>query len=118
MAGKRQSGKYYEDAAIEYLKNEGIWIIDRNVHMSRLGEIDIIGMDRSTAYGDTLVFFEVKYRSSDRYGTAVTAVTEQKKRTIRKCASYYLAYKKIDYYIRFDIIAIDGEKISWYKNAF
>lgn len=118
MADKKNKGKFYEDAAVEYLKNAGIEIIERNVHMSKFGEIDIIGMDRGAAYGDTLVFFEVKYRENDRFGNAVCAVTEKKKRTMRKCAEYYIAFKDIKSLIRFDVIAIDGEIINWYKNAF
>ena len=118
MKNKRNAGNYYEDAAVAYLAAEGIEIIDRNVHMSKIGEIDIIGMDRGAAYGDTLVFFEVKYRENDRFGNAVCAVTEKKKRTIRKCAEYYIAFKDIKSLIRFDVIAIDGEIINWYKNAF
>ena len=118
MENKRNAGNYYEDAAVAYLAAEGIEIIDRNVHMSKIGEIDIIGMDRGAEYGDTLVFFEVKYRKNSRYGYAAEAITEKKKRTIRQCAGYYIAYRQIKCLIRFDVIAIDGEKITWYKNAF
>lgn len=118
MENRRGVGTYYEDAAVQYLIGEGIEIVDRNVHMSNIGEIDIIGIDQGAAYGKTLVFFEIKYRKSDRYGSAAMAITEKKKRTMRKCAEYYIAFRKLDCFIRFDVIAIDGEKISWIKNAF
>jgi len=118
MINKRGVGEYYEDAACFYLSQNGIEILDRNVHMSNIGEIDIIGVDRSSSYGETLVFFEVKYRRDGRYGTAAEAVNARKIAKIRKCASYYLAYKKEKRMIRFDVLAIDGDKINWIKNAF
>lgn len=115
---KRNSGKFYEDAAVAYIEERGVEIIERNIHMGKIGEVDIIGMDRSANYGETLVFFEIKYRKDSRFGTAAMAVNDKKKRTIRKCAMHYIAFKHIRTYIRFDVIAIDGEQISWIKNAF
>lgn len=115
---KRTYGQQYEEMAAAYIAGEGIKIIGRNVHMGRIGEIDIIGIDQSSSFGETLVFFEVKYRKDDRFGTAVEAVDLKKQQTIKKCASYYLAYRNIKSFIRFDVIAIDGEKINWIKNAF
>ncbi len=128
----REIGTHYEEAAIAYLENEGIEIIDRNVTCGKLGEIDIVGIDRSrievfategTETGSdkdagTLVFFEVKYRKSAASGHPEDAVDRRKQEKLRKCAQYYLAYKAKDMYIRFDVIAIQGEEINWYKNAF
>ncbi len=112
----REVGTHYEDAAIAYLKDKGVQIIDRNVTCGRFGEIDIIGCTSDA--GKTLVFFEVKYRKDDRHGNPEEAVDINKQNKIRKCAEYYLAYKSSDSYVRFDIIAIQGEEITWYKNAF
>ena len=115
---KRQMGEYYEDAAIAFLENNKISIIGKNVHCGKIGEIDIIGMDQGADYGRTLVFFEVKYRKNGNYGYAAEAVDGKKQNTIRKCASYYTAFKNWSGYIRFDVIAIDGDEINWIKNAF
>lgn len=112
----REVGAYYEDAAVEYLRDNGVKIIDRNVTCGRFGEIDIIGYTEDSV--NTLIFFEVKYRRSDKHGHPVEAVDNNKQNKIRKCAEYYLAYKKSGSYVRFDIIAIQGEEITWYKNAF
>lgn len=115
---KRGIGKFYEDAAIVYLTRHGIIIKEQNVYCGKMGEIDIIGIDRSGKYGDTLVFFEVKYRKNSNYGSPEEAVNYKKQIKLRKCAAYYLAYKNIKSYIRFDVIAIEGDEIRWYKNAF
>lgn len=114
----RAIGGFYEEAAIEYLKENGISIIDKNVTCGKIGEIDIIGIDQGQKYGDTLVFFEVKYRKDMRMGEPSEAVNVQKQLKIRKCAQYYLRFKNINKLIRFDVISICGDKIKWYKNAF
>ena len=111
----RQIGTHFEEAAAAYLENEGIKIIDRNVTCGKIGEIDIIGSDEET---QTLIFFEVKYRKDSRTGYPAEAVDIAKQNKIRRCAEYYLAYKPTEKYLRFDVIAIEGEEIRWYKNAF
>ncbi len=128
----RDIGTHFEEAAVSYLEDNGIRIIDRNVRCGRIGEIDLIGIDRSPVMPDadmnegdsdigsdrTLVFFEVKYRKSGDFGDPVSAVDHRKQAKIRKCAQYYLSYRPTGDYIRFDVIAIRGEEITWYKNAF
>ncbi len=115
---KRDIGKHYEETAAIYLKQNGIIITDRNVYCGKVGEIDIIGIDRSTKYGDTLVFFEIKYRKNGVHGRPEEAINSKKRNKLKRCAEYYLAYKKIKYYVRFDVIAIEGEEIRWHKNVF
>ncbi len=130
----RQIGTHFEEAAIEYLKNEGIEIVGKNVTCGRIGEIDIIGIEDTGHNGrvsasegrenvsdeetQTLIFFEVKYRKSSKMGYPAEAVDAAKRRKILKCAEYYLAYKPTKRYVRFDVIAIKDEEITWYKNAF
>ena len=80
---KRQKGSFYEDAAISFLKNNGVIILEKN-YRCKMGEIDIIGID-----GEELVFFEVKYRRTDSYGHALEAVDIKKQRKIIKVANLY-----------------------------
>lgn len=79
------------------------------------GEIDIIGYD-----GEYLVFFEVKYRSSDRKGSAAEAVGYAKQKRICRVADYYRAVHQCreDTPIRFDVVAVDKEQVTWIKDAF
>ena len=80
-----------------------------------MGEIDIIGWDNGY-----LVFFEVKKRAGNGMSKASYAVNYTKQKQICKTALGYLTCKgfPMDTAIRFDVIAIDGEEINWYKNAF
>lgn len=110
----RELGAKREAYACDYLTANGIRIVNRN-YRTRRGEIDIIGYD-----GDTLVFFEVKYRSSGARGYAAEAVDYRKQYRICRVSDYYrmVNHLPIDSPCRYDVIAMDGEDITWIKNAF
>lgn len=111
---KRKTGSEKEAAAAEYLEQNNIRIVCRNFNSAK-GEIDLIGYD-----GDTLVFFEVKYRSGSNFGYAAEAVDHKKQKVICRVSDYYRMINRVSDFspCRFDVIAIDEDKISWYKNAF
>ena len=111
---KREQGSHYETMAAEYLKNKGYEIITQNF-FSKNGEIDIIAKDT-----DTIVFCEVKYRSNTRYGLPEEAVDYRKQDKIRKTAAYYLYRNNfpVETRVRFDVIAVLGEKITHIEDAF
>lgn len=110
----RKSGKKYETMAAEYLERHGFVILEKNFR-SKWGEIDLIARD-----GRYVVFVEVKYRSSQRAGAAAAAVNYKKQYTISRVAAFYLIKNHLSEYTpcRFDVVAIDCEKIELYKNAF
>ena len=109
---RRKKGTVYEEIAALYLKEKEINIIKKNYRI-RQGEVDLIGEDTSH-----LIFFEVKFRSSNQYGEPVLSVTKDKMRRISKVAEYFLMRYPTDKQVRYDIISICGEEIIWYKNAF
>ncbi len=111
---QRKLGEAKEDLAITFLKQKGCEILDRNFYI-RGGEIDIIGKENGCIF-----FIEVKYRKSELYGGAVSAISPQKQRRIAKTALHYIAKKGIpmDYPFRFDVILINNNKLTWLKNAF
>ena len=110
---KRELGSAYERLAGTYLENQGYEILEYNVY-SRSGEIDIVARD-----GAYIVFVEVKYRSDDKYGEPLEAVSFSKQRTISKCALSYLKKHRLwDVPVRFDVIGILGNEITLIKNAF
>lgn len=115
---RRSIGTDYEQRACDYLEKNGFEIIERNFNC-KLGEVDIIGYDRNED-GNYLTFVEVKYRKNADTGTAVEAVNFRKQRKISMVADYFRMIRNISpiQAVRFDIIAIDGMNISWYKNAF
>lgn len=106
------TGRVGETQACDYLEKLGYKIIARN-YRNKIGEIDIIAKDK-----ETLVFVEVKTRSSNKFGYGREAVNYKKQMKIRNVATAYLKYKHIlDTSVRFDVIEIN-DKVEHFKNAF
>lgn len=111
----RKTGACYEDMACRYLINKGYEIAERNFVTSR-GEIDIIAKKDGV-----IVFCEVKYRRSERFGNPLSAVDFRKQKKISAAAMYYYARHGYDGEMpcRFDVIGIGAEdKIQHVENAF
>ena len=87
----------------------------RSTLSAETGEIDIVARQ-----GGYLVFVEVKYRSGDEKGNAAEAVTTAKQRTICRVADYYryVHHYGEDTWVRYDVVAIQGETLHWIPNAF
>lgn len=111
---KRKIGNEQEELACRYLEKQGVRLRERNFRC-RQGEIDIIGYEK-----EYLVFFEVKYRKDDSKGNASEAVGFGKQRKICRVSDYYRMMRGCpsDTPVRFDVIAIDGGRIEWIRNAF
>lgn len=110
---KRKIGAWYEQMAAEYLKGQGMVILEQNYRV-RQGEIDLIGKD-----GDCLVFVEVKYRRNGINGDPAEAVTPDKQRHIRQAANRYLYRCQCgDVLCRFDVVSILGREVQWIQDAF
>ncbi|MBO4266472.1 MAG: YraN family protein [Lachnospiraceae bacterium] len=111
---KRSLGTRKEDEAARFLTECGLKVTDLNFR-SRFGEIDIIARD-----GEYIVFVEVKYRKTSLAGHPEEAVDVRKATKISKVADYYRLVKKLPYdaKLRFDVVAIEGGQVRWYKNAF
>lgn len=111
---KRTTGSRYEQIAADYLETQGFRILMLN-YRCRIGEIDIVAMD-----GNTLVFCEVKYRKTLKYGSPAEAVDYRKQNIIIRTAEMYVMEKRISTAcpVRFDVIAILDQTITLYKNAF
>jgi putative endonuclease len=94
-------GKYGERIAERHLLDSGLTIIDTNWRCE-VGEIDIVGVD-----GDTLVFCEVKTRSTLAYGTPAEALTPDKVRRLWRLAARYIADRQLrPAQVRIDLIAV------------
>lgn len=111
----RAVGTKKEEAAADYLRGQGLTILEHSFRALH-GEIDLIAMDGA----GTLIFCEVKYRSTDGYGYAAEAVTASKQKAITGAA---LSYLKLHGYgedtaVRFDVIAMDDLSVQWIRNAF
>lgn len=92
-------GQEGEDAAAGLLARKGYALLARNWRQARL-ELDMVCRD-----GDTIVFVEVKTRSSDRYGGPAHAVSPSKQRVLCRAARAWLAaHEAWDKPCRFDVI--------------
>jgi putative endonuclease len=113
---KKMLGREGEDRAAEFLKRSGYKILERN-YSTPAGEIDLIALHEGT-----IVFIEVKTRTSNAYGAPELAVNPRKQRRMVKTALGYLKYKKLHQMpCRFDVVAItaaDGNQPELIENAF
>ena len=105
-------GKAGEERAAEFLESAGYRVVRRNVRLPG-GEIDLVCRD-----GNVIVFVEVKARWSHRYGTALSAVDARKRATLRRLAADYVQIVAPSASVRFDVVAVDGERMTLYRNAF
>jgi len=109
------NGAQAERWAAEYLQQQGLKPVTQN-YRSRCGEIDLIMQD-----GVTLVFVEVRQRSSARFGGAAASIDHHKQQRLIRTAQHYLANLNRIPPCRFDVVLMDdanGRNAEWLKNAF
>jgi putative endonuclease len=112
-------GQRGENAAARFLKRKGYQILARHVD-SPLGELDIIAVD-----GRTIVFVEVKTRTSTDAGHPSEAIDARKQHRMTQSALAYLkSHGLLKYAARFDVVAITWPEesrrpvIEHFQNAF
>jgi putative endonuclease len=108
-----EQGRRGEDRVAALLARSGYRIVDRN-YRCKLGEIDLVAVD-----GDTLVFVEVRTRTSGERGTALETVRGKKQQRIARVAQHYLAYRRpTQQSCRFDVVGITGDDVVIVRDAF
>lgn len=106
-------GRWGELQAATWYERRGCVVVDRNWRCDR-GELDLVVLD-----GETVVFVEVKARSSDRFGAASAAVGEHKQQTLRMLAArWFTEHPGHRGDMRFDVVAITGTRLEWIPHAF
>jgi putative endonuclease len=106
-------GRRAEALAAEHLTARGLTIVDRNFR-TRFGEIDLIARD-----GPTLVFVEVRMRSSPRYGGGIESITAAKRARLIAAANGYLATLSREPPCRFDAVVMErlaAESVQWRRD--
>lgn len=113
MQNNRKVGDAQETRAVLELEKIGYKILQKNFRC-RIGEIDMVALHKGY-----LVFIEVKYRKTNKTGHAAEAVTWKKQQIICRVADYYISTRcrKVPP-CRFDVVALDGEAVTVYENAF
>lgn len=116
---KKKLGNLGEKLAIQYLQKQKYKILAQH-WQKKIGEIDIIAQDKDK----TIVFVEVKTRTSCDFGPACEAVDFIKQRKLIKTAQYYLLENnKSDLPWRIDVLTLeldfdkDMAHIRHFKNA-
>ena len=108
-----------EARALAHLLQQGLTLVQRNYRVARGpnargGEVDLILRDRD----GTLVFVEVRSRRSASHGGAAASVSATKRRSLVLAAQYFLSTQAVLPPCRFDVVAIDGDRIEWLRAAF
>ena len=107
-------GLMAEQIAARYLQANGLKLLSSNFNC-RYGEIDLIMRE-----GKSLVFVEVRLRSSNDFGGAVSSITSSKQHKLLRTAQHYMQLHG-EAACRFDAVLMSGldqAQIEWIKNAF
>ena len=107
-----EKGRRAEDRASSFLAQCGYRVVARNVRVPG-GEIDAVCLD-----GQTLVIVEVKRRDTPSFGSALRAVDARKRATLRRIAADYAQIVAPSARIRFDVVTLDGSRLSLHRDAF
>jgi putative endonuclease len=116
---KSGRGREAEERARRFLESKGLALAATNYRVARgpsrpAGEVDLV----MRAPDGTLVFVEVRARRDASFGGAAASIGATKQRRIRRAAEHYLRGLATWPPCRFDVIAIDGERIEWLQAAF
>lgn len=114
----RTTGAHYEAHAERILRAGGLTTVTRNF-TCRVGELDLVMLDRGT-----LVFVEVRFRRSARFGSAVETIGPTKQKRILRAAQVYLSRHRqfAEHPCRFDVVGLSGDPsspaVDWIAGAF
>lgn len=113
------TGEAAEARALAHLQGQGLSLVARHYRVGGgprvpAAEVDLIVRERD----GTLVFVEVRARRSSAHGGAAASVGAAKQRRIVRAARQYLARLPSPPPCRFDVVAIDGERLEWLRAAF
>jgi putative endonuclease len=110
----RDRGLEAEAAAARLLESKGLAIVARN-YRTRFGEVDLVARE-----GATLVFVEVRSRSSRAFGGAAASIDARKQARLVAAARHYLARLGAEPACRFDVVTWDGDSgpPAWIRGAF
>lgn len=111
---KIRKGKEGEKKALEYLLNQGFYILEKNFRNAN-GEIDIIAKKEETIY-----FIEVKHwKKKEPFSLEV--FTQRKINKMKKLAEYYFwstNQKENHYYVSFALIFVTKNNLEFFFDLF
>lgn len=100
---RAEIGALGEQVAVDYLQGLGLVVVARNWRC-RYGELDVIAADEAAR---TVVFVEVKTRTTDLFGGVTEAVTPAKVRRLRRLAGLWLSQQNAGWAaVRIDVVTV------------
>ena len=111
---RKRLGDYGERLAAKWYEAQGFTVLARQWKTAG-GELDLVLVDC-----DTIVFCEVKVRTSDAFGSPLESVTHRKQQRVRTAAFSYLRMEEhpLRPNVRFDVASVRGSKVEIYESAF
>ena len=108
---RKEIGALGERHAARALRAKGFRLLEAN-YRRKQGELDLIARD-----GDTLVFVEVRTRTSTAHSTPLDSVNAKKQEQVMRIARYYRRDRRLDEcYCRYDVVEViatpDGKVIA------
>ena len=99
--------------AAELLRGQGYRILEHRYRFHR-HDVDLVAR-----FGATVIFVEVRARSSDRFGSPAESVTGRKQAILARLAASWLQKHGLPGdTARFDVVAVQGDRIGWLQGAF
>ncbi|MCB1187587.1 YraN family protein [bacterium] len=100
--GSKDFGGLGEELAARLMESQGMEILERNLHIGKLGELDIVALD-----GETLVFCEVKCKHSNQELGGFHAINFGKQQQVKRLAGAFLVGFEGEFrYCRFDAVEV------------
>lgn len=111
-----ERGRQAENRAWAYLQAQGLRLLQRNYRTPGRGggEIDLI----CQAPDGTVVFVEVRSRSSNAFGGAAASIGAAKQGRIVFAARHWWLRHGGDRPSRFDVVIVQGQQVQWLPAAF
>jgi putative endonuclease len=110
---KKALGAYGESLVARWYEARGYTVVARNWRC-REGEVDLI-----VALANTVVFCEVKTRSTDAFGVPAAAVGWKKQRKLRTLAAIWLKANDVrPRAVRFDVASVLRQRVEVFEGAF
>lgn len=116
-SGTQRLGDRYEARALEFLRQAGCSLIGQQLRCP-LGELDLVMRD-----GQTLVFVEVRYRRSNRFGGAQASITRVKQERLLKAIDWWLPRLVREAFggrmppCRVDLATFEADNLTWHRDA-
>ncbi len=106
-------GYLYEQKAADFLIKSGYTVLERN-YICPYGEIDLICENE-----EFIIFVEVKFRKSSKFGLPKEYVNNSKQTRIKNSSLYYISEKNItEKSFRYDVISFLKNDAEYIQNAF